>query len=47
MPKSKLPKWLNIGIGYGVDGMTNGSLNNQIGILEEVLLPIKEQDKSI
>ena len=35
MPKSKLPKWLNIGIGYGVDGMTSGSLNNQIGILEE------------
>ena len=37
MPKSKLPKWLNIGIGYGVDGMTSGSLNNQIGILEEGL----------
>ena len=35
MPKSKLPKWLNIAIGYGVDGMIRGSLNNQIGILEE------------
>ena len=35
MPKSKLPKWLNIAIGYGVDGMTSGSLNNQIGILDE------------
>ena len=35
MPKSKIPKWLNIAIGYGADGMTSGSLNNQIGILEE------------
>ena len=34
IPKSKVPNWLNIGIGYGVDGMTSGSLNNQTEILE-------------
>ena len=34
MPKSKIPKWLNIAIGYGADGMTSGSLNDQIEFLE-------------
>jgi len=35
LPKSKLPKWLNIAIGYGADGMTSGTLNEQIDITEE------------
>ena len=34
MPKSKLPKWLNIAVGYGADGMTSGTLFDQIGIIE-------------
>lgn len=34
LSKSKLPKWLNIAIGYGADGMTSGTLNDQIGIIE-------------
>ena len=32
--KSKIPKWMNIAIGYGVNGMTNGSLNDQTDIIE-------------
>ena len=35
MPKSKLPKWLNIAVGYGGDGMTSGTLYDQTGIIEE------------
>ena len=34
LTKSKLPKWLNIAVGYGADGMTRGTLNHQIGIIE-------------
>ncbi len=25
MPESKLPKWLNIAVGYGADGMISGT----------------------
>jgi len=35
LPKSKIPKWLNIAVGYGADGMTSGTLNDQSGTIEE------------
>ena len=34
LPESKLPKWLNIAVGYGADGMTSGTSNDQTGIIE-------------
>ena len=36
LPKSNLPKWLNIAVGYGVDGMTSGTINEQIFITESI-----------
>ena len=35
LPKSKIPKWLNIAIGYGGDGMTSGTQNEQFVVTKE------------